>query len=94
MRLLFSSFHNYLDGSNGASITSKEELHYLCKRGHKVSTFCGGGFDSTRHSEDAEKLFLDILRIKGVVATCKTFPIVCSGVKYNGRVYLYNDEWR
>lgn len=22
MRLLFSSFHNYLDGSNGASITS------------------------------------------------------------------------
>lgn len=44
-RLLFSSWHNYLDPSNGASITAREILLALARRGWKVVTFCGPTLD-------------------------------------------------
>ena len=44
-RLLFASYHFYLDPSNGASITAREMLLALAKRGWDVTTFCGCGLD-------------------------------------------------
>ena len=44
-RLLFASYHFYLDPSNGASITAREMLLVLARHGWKVSTFCGCGLD-------------------------------------------------
>ena len=44
-KLLFACYHFYLDPSNGASITAREMLLALAKRGWEVSTFCGCGLD-------------------------------------------------
>ncbi|MCL2623194.1 MAG: hypothetical protein FWD31_05940, partial [Planctomycetaceae bacterium] len=44
-RLLFACYHFYLDPSNGASITAREMMLTLAKRGWEVSTFCGCGLD-------------------------------------------------
>ena len=43
--ILFTSWHFYLDPSNGASITARELLLALAKRGWDVSTFCGPALD-------------------------------------------------
>ena len=44
-KLLFACYHFYLDPSNGASITAREMLLALAKRGWEVSTFCRCGLD-------------------------------------------------
>ncbi|MBR4750270.1 MAG: glycosyltransferase [Thermoguttaceae bacterium] len=41
MRILFASWHFYLDQSNGASISTRELLRALAARGWETSTFCG-----------------------------------------------------
>lgn len=46
MKIFFASPHNYLDGSNGASITTREELLELSRRGWSVKTLCGDVFDA------------------------------------------------
>lgn len=46
MRLLFISWHFYLDSTNGASISSRELLLELARRGWKVATLCGPAVDS------------------------------------------------
>lgn len=47
-RLLFSSWHFYLDQSNGASISSRELLLALTNRVWNVKTFCGAATDFSR----------------------------------------------
>lgn len=47
MKYFFSSQHNYLDPSNGASITTRDELLELTRRGGDVRTFCGSFFGRT-----------------------------------------------
>lgn len=44
-RVLFASWHWYLDQSNGASITTRETLLALARRGWDVKTFCGAATD-------------------------------------------------
>ena len=44
-RILFASWHWYLDQSNGASITTRETLLALARRGWDVKTFCGAATD-------------------------------------------------
>ena len=39
--LLVSTYHFYLDPSNGAAITTRELLHALALLGWRVHTFCG-----------------------------------------------------
>ncbi|MGN0910816.1 MAG: glycosyltransferase family 4 protein [Thermoguttaceae bacterium] len=43
--LLLSTYHFYLDPSNGAAITTRELLHALALRGWNVHTFCGCALD-------------------------------------------------
>lgn len=43
--LLVSTYHFYLDPSNGAAITTRELLHALALRGWNVHTFCGCALD-------------------------------------------------
>lgn len=42
----FVSWHNYLDQSNGASISTRSLLLALRKHGWNVETFCGSSFDN------------------------------------------------
>lgn len=51
MRLLFASWHFYLDQSNGASITAREILKAFSQRGWAVSTFCGSAVDDWNRSD-------------------------------------------
>ena len=44
-RVLFASWHWYLDQSNGASITTRETFLALARRGWDVKTFCGAATD-------------------------------------------------
>lgn len=44
-RILFASWHWRLDRSNGASITTRETLLALARRGWDVKTFCGVATD-------------------------------------------------
>jgi len=50
-RLRFACYHFYLDPSNGASITAREILLALAKRGWEVSTFCGCGLDFQKSTD-------------------------------------------
>ena len=43
--LLVSTYHFYLDPSNGAAITTRELLHALALLGWRVHTFCGCALD-------------------------------------------------
>ncbi len=42
----FVSWHNYLDQTNGASISTRSLLLALKKHGWGVKTFCGSSFDN------------------------------------------------
>ena len=44
-RLLYSSYHNYLDGTSGAAVSTRETLLELSRQGWEVKTFCGSFFD-------------------------------------------------
>ena len=52
MKILFSSYHNYLDSYSGAAITTREILRYLSRRGDEVHVLCGPLFDSHTSNED------------------------------------------
>ena len=60
-KLLFACYHFYLDPSNGASITAREMLLALAKRGWEVTTFCGCGLDFQK--PEAVRQFLADRRI-------------------------------
>ena len=44
-KIAFVSWHNYLDQTNGASISTRALLLALAMRGWRVMTFCGPTFD-------------------------------------------------
>ena len=44
-KIAFVSWHNYLDQTNGASISTRALLLALARRGWRVMTFCGPAFD-------------------------------------------------
>ncbi len=56
MRILFVSWHFYLDQSNGASISTRELLRALAARGWEASTFCGPTVDNPNVSSDEKVL--------------------------------------
>lgn len=62
--VLFTSWHFYLDASNGASISARELLRALSHRGWDVKTFCGSAVDNPRVSDVA-----DVLNSQGIAAT-------------------------
>ncbi|MDO5308841.1 MAG: glycosyltransferase [Planctomycetia bacterium] len=49
-KILFASWHFYLDQSNGASITVRELLRALSRQGDDVSTFCADAMDYNRQA--------------------------------------------
>lgn len=62
MRVLFVSWHFYMDASNGASISARELLRALCCRPQwDVQTFCGPAVDNSGSSTA-----LDILASRGI----------------------------
>lgn len=50
-RVLFSSYHNYLDLSSGAAISTRASLRALARKGREVHVFCGTFFDSVDFGE-------------------------------------------
>ena len=44
-KIAFVSWHNYLDQTNGASISTRAILKALSQRNWRVQTFCGPAFD-------------------------------------------------
>lgn len=63
-RVLFASWHFYLDSSNGASISARELLRALCRNGWDVKTFCGPAVDNSGVSNVA-----GVLKSHGVSTT-------------------------
>lgn len=53
MKILFSSFHNYLDGDSGAALSTRESLLTLAHKGNDVRTLCLSCFDSDYPQEVA-----------------------------------------
>ena len=53
MKILFSSFHNYLDGDSGAALSTRESLLTLAHKGNDVRTLCLSCFDSEYPQEVA-----------------------------------------
>ena len=62
-RILFVSWHFYMDVSNGASISARELLRALHYRGWNVRTFCGPAVDNSQVSN-----VCDALTAHGIVA--------------------------
>ncbi len=60
-KILFASWHFYLDPSNGASITARSLLFELARRGWDVRTYCGASFDYRRSGSSS---FAALRRIK------------------------------
>ncbi len=50
-RLLFASYHGYVDPSSGAAVSARELLAMLARHGWEVRTICGPRLDFER-SED------------------------------------------
>lgn len=65
-RVLFASWHFYLDSSNGASVSARELSRALSCRGWDVKTFCGPAVDNPDVSNVAE-----VLKSHGIKATQK-----------------------
>ncbi|MGN1200619.1 MAG: glycosyltransferase family 4 protein [Thermoguttaceae bacterium] len=61
--LLVSTYHCYLDPSNGAAITTRELLHALALRGWNVHAFCGCALDFQDERDP-----LEILKSQGIAS--------------------------
>lgn len=51
-RVLFASYHNYLDLASGAAISTRALLRALARKGHEVHVFCGTFLDSADFGEE------------------------------------------
>lgn len=49
MRILFSSYHNYLDPTSGAAVSTRATLLELVRKGFEVRTNCACFFDSSAY---------------------------------------------
>lgn len=57
-RILFASYHCYIDPSSGAAVSVQELLTQLSERGWEARTFCGPLLDSNRR-EDIRQILAD-----------------------------------
>ena len=57
-RLLFASYHGYVDPSSGAAVSARELLAMLARHGWEVRTICGPRLDFER-SEDVRQILAD-----------------------------------
>ncbi len=73
-RVLFTSWHFYLDSSNGASISARELLRALVGRGWDVKTFCGSLVDNPNISDVGKVLTSHGIKATQVVDRLKTSP--------------------
>ncbi len=55
-RLLFASYHCYVDPSSGAAVSTRELLRLLSQAGWSVRALCGPRLDFTRHESIAQLL--------------------------------------
>jgi glycosyltransferase involved in cell wall biosynthesis len=57
-RILFASYHGYIDPSSGAAVSVRELLTHLAKRGWEIRTFCGPLLDFDG-AEDVRQILAD-----------------------------------
>jgi len=74
LRLLFASWHNYLDPSNGASISTREVLLGLSRRGWQVATLCGPGTDFPEPPDFGKMLASHGVKLNKTVFNSGTAP--------------------
>ena len=88
MTVLFSSFHNYLDFSSGAAITTREILIELARRGRRVATLCGALFDRRDFSEID---FFRLLKRLNLPARVRRLELATSSEVVPCREIAFND---
>ena len=89
MTVLFSSFHNYLDFSSGAAITTREILIELARRGRRVATLCGALFDRRDFSEID---FFRLLKRLNLPARVRRLELATSSEVVPCREISFNDS--
>ena len=57
-RMLFASYHSYVDPSSGAALSARELLGMLAQNGWDVCTFCGPLLDF-EEAEDVRQILVD-----------------------------------
>ena len=87
--LLFSSYHNYLDGSSGAAITTRAVLLSLVRAGWRVRTLCGAFFDV---SDDPETAFHRATQRCRLRATCELYETNYLGKTCRFKRFHFNDS--
>jgi glycosyltransferase involved in cell wall biosynthesis len=81
LRLLFASYHCYLDFSSGAAICSRDLFTVLAGRGWEFQVLCGPDLDYKD-----ERAFVEILpelQLPAVVHACSAGPLTFSWIQAN-----------
>lgn len=89
MRICFTSFHNYLDFSSGAAISTREICLDSVRRGHTVSILCGPLFDS---GAGGKLVFFEFLEKKRIPYSVDTRRYILGGIEFLCDVVLFKDE--
>ena len=89
MKLIFSSYHNYLDRSSGAALTIRSALIGLAKRGWDVRVLCGSYFDSLNANLGA--LYREFKRL-GITPTISKCRSVINGRPREFKLARFNDS--
>ncbi len=84
MRVLFASWHFYIDQSNGASVTTREILRALARRGWEVFTFCGSAVDDWRRADVKRSLARRGLTALRKVEQCDSVPFTTFSFRDEG----------
>jgi glycosyltransferase involved in cell wall biosynthesis len=78
-RLLFCSYHGYLDPSSGAALTTRELLELLAERGWRCEVLCGPRLDFEQ-PESLEQILRDHglpYEVRGCPAGTPPFDLIC-----------------
>ncbi len=89
MRVLFGSYHNYLDFSSGAAISTRSTLKALAQNGWKISVFNGPAFDATRFGVDPLQVIARQINSSITVQRLKT---TLDGQSISFRFAKFNDS--
>ncbi len=84
MRVLFASWHFYIDQSNGASVTTREILRALARRDWEVFTFCGSAVDDWRRADVKRSLARRGLTALRKVEQCDSVPFTTFSFRDEG----------
>ena len=87
--LLFSSYHNYLDGASGAALTTRAQLLALSRAGWRVRTLCGSFFDGGQRAEEA---FYNTARRLRLRVTREKYEATFDGKSRSFQLFRFNDE--